>query len=419
MYNFAENQNMLCIIAEILILNSQSNMRTILLKTFCLVALVLCTVTALAERNYFDNSTIDAQWRKREIKIKGGSKAPSIMTLLKAFHGAMPTWSVEQVIKHGTQTPDGEAYQDADDWSVLVDRKQGYAHLTSETDINQMEACVWRKKDGHRFFAVSLYEQHVMPQNILCWYDYDPDTETLTPEESPVDAFLDVQTEEYRKRAIAGGMLSWSLPMKGTDFLLYEHISSLPTITHVHKWNGMMLLRSQINIEDFTFKWFGNSMPAKASEQGFNSYTIFNITDGENPTLVLRKTDEGTYGYGNRYCIFSSFKGDYSVVAVNNNMYDIEAMYHPKQVTGKPWKQTDAVTVTHDALGNKIYSVVTDGLVSYYVMQPADDNTGQLRRVIGYGASEETKDITTAEPASPITIDTRWFPCTITNSTEE
>ena len=185
-------------------------MRTILTRTFCLAALVLCTLTAMAEENYVGNSDINAQWRKREIKVKGGSKAPSIMTLLKAFQGAMPTWSVGKVIKHGTQTPDGEQYQDAEEWSVLVDRKQGYADLSSDTDCNQVQACLWRKKDGHRFFAVSLYEQHTMPQHVLCWYDYNPDTETLTPEESPVDAFLDVQTEEFRKRAIAGGELGWS-----------------------------------------------------------------------------------------------------------------------------------------------------------------------------------------------------------------
>ena len=394
-------------------------MRTILTRTFCLAVLVLCTMTAMAEENYVGNSDINAQWRKREIKVKGGSKAPSIMTLLKAFQGAMPTWSVGKVIKHGTQTPDGEQYQDAEEWSVLVDRKQGYADLSSATDCNQVQACLWRKKDGHRFFAVSLYEQHTMPQHVLCWYDYNPDTETLTPAESPVDAFLDVQTEEYRKRAIAGGELSWSLPRKGTDFLLYEYIGSMPTITHVHKWNGMMLLRSQINIEDFTFKWFGNSMPAKASEQGFNSYTILNMSADGTPVLVLRKTDEGTYGYGNRYCIFSTFKGDKTVVAANNDLYGIDALYHPKPVAGKPWKQTDVVALTHDALGNKIYTVLTEGLVSYYVMQSADDKTGKFCRVIGYGAKEETTDIITSVPASPIAIDTRWFPCTITNSTEE
>ena len=47
------------------------------------------------------------------------------------------------------------------------------------------------------------------------------------------------------------------------------------------------------------------------------------------------------------------------------------------------------------------------------------DKTGKFCRVIGYGAKEETKDIITSVPASPIAIDTRWFPCTITNSTEE
>ena len=78
-------------------------MRTILTRTFYLAALVLCTLTAMAEENYVGNSDINAQWRKREIKVKGGSKAPSIMTLLKAFQGAMPTWSVGKVIKHGEQ----------------------------------------------------------------------------------------------------------------------------------------------------------------------------------------------------------------------------------------------------------------------------------------------------------------------------
>lgn len=385
----------------------------ITLTTLLSYMLTLCCLTAAAETNYKDNSAIDAQWRKTEIKVKGGSKAPSIMTLLKAFHSVMPTWSVEQVIKHGSQTTDGQQYQDADDWHVLVNRRQGYAELSSQTDIDQVTACLWRKKDGSRFFAVSLYQQHSTPSNILCWYEYNPKTETMVPKESPVDDFLDVQTDEYRKRAIAAGELSWALPMSGTDFMLYENIGSLPTIAHVHKWNGMQFMRTEIRVSDFTFRWFGSGEPAKASSQGFNSYSLLNLSADGSPVLLLRKTQEGTYGYGTTYTMFSSFKGENVVVATNNGLYNMEGIYHPKVMEGKPWKTTDAVTVTRDATNNTIYAVISDGLVSYYVWAPTDDINGTRRRVIGYGGNDETIDITLSEPSEAIPVDSRWFPCVI------
>ena len=126
------------------------------------------------------------------------------------------SWVVGEVLKQADHPAKGTRQsgtasiwdgKEDDDYRILIDKKNGYVDLESETDINQMMACVWRKANGHRIFAVSLYEQHEMPQNLLCWYDYDPATQMMKPERSPLDDFKPVSP---------GATVTWDLPMKGS-----------------------------------------------------------------------------------------------------------------------------------------------------------------------------------------------------------
>ena len=139
---------------------------------------------------------MNAQWFKTTIPVENGGQAPDVVKLLRAFHEAMPTWVTGEVLQQADHPAKGTRLsgtasiwdgKEDDDFRILVDRKNGYVDLESETDIDQMSACVWRKDNGHRIFAISLYEQHVMPQNLLCWYDYDPKTQKMTPAKGPLD----------------------------------------------------------------------------------------------------------------------------------------------------------------------------------------------------------------------------------------
>ena len=151
--------------------------------------MLMCAIS-MAAQNFLDNSEVNNQWFKTTIPVKNGGQAPDVVKLLRAFNEAMPTWVVGEVLEQADHPAKGTRQsgtasiwdgEEEDDYRILIDRRNGYVDLESQTDVNQMSACVWRKDNGHRIFAVSLYEQHVMPQNLLCWYDYDPQTQKMTP----------------------------------------------------------------------------------------------------------------------------------------------------------------------------------------------------------------------------------------------
>ena len=176
----------------------------------CIVG-ILTLVCSTSAQDYLSNSEINSQWRQKTITIKNGGQTPDVVTLLRAFHQALPSWVVSQVLKqadHPAQSTrvDGTAsiFDAEDDYRILIDRKNGYVDMESETDISQMAACVWRKDNGHRIFAVTLFEQHDPIQNLLCWYDYDPATETMKPERSPLDDFKP-SCDRYE-------FITWTLP---------------------------------------------------------------------------------------------------------------------------------------------------------------------------------------------------------------
>ena len=142
--------------------------------------LMLAVAIGMSAHELLSNAEVDAQWRTKTISVKNGGQSPNVVMLLKAFNKALPTWVV------------GE---------------NGYACYESLTDVDQMSCCIWRRTNGHRIFAISLYEQHVMPQNLLCWYDYDPQTQTMTPERSPLDDY---------KKPFPQMEIGWTLPQKCT-----------------------------------------------------------------------------------------------------------------------------------------------------------------------------------------------------------
>ena len=99
------------------------------------------------------------KWGETPITVKDGGSSPDVMTLLKAFHSVLPTNMTAEVLLRGEKLKDGEQYESEDDYRVLVDRKKGYCDLESETADEQMQACVWQKMNGHRIFAVTLYDE--------------------------------------------------------------------------------------------------------------------------------------------------------------------------------------------------------------------------------------------------------------------
>lgn len=113
-------------------------------------------------------------------------------------------------------------------YKVINDSKNGYVEASDEgSDRQYMSACVWRRSNGHRLFAIVI-GQPVDPEiEIICFYDYDPKKKTLTPEPKAIGEWMDIT---------ARGDYSFTLPRVGKELLIFD---SRDQLMHHFKWNGM------------------------------------------------------------------------------------------------------------------------------------------------------------------------------------
>ena len=372
-------------------------MKRIIIGILCLSALIGSTTA----QDLKCNSDVANQWRQKSIVVKGGGQTPDVMTLLQAFHSQLPTWVTGEVLKRGKGLKDGEQYESEEDYRVLVNRRNGYVDLASQTDIDQMQACVWKRKNGHRLFAISLYEQHDPVANLLCWYDYDPQTQTMKPDHSPLDDFH----KQYPQ-----SQLGWDLPMKGTDFEIMEYEALFPTLTHIYTWDGMQHHKAKVQIEDFQYQCFADGDWLQASEQGFLSYALADLTDCGSPILCLRKASAQEAGDA-EYAFFAEFKGKMQMVGSNDIEYLLNDIFIPQPESDAPWTQKDVVVYTSDFMHDHYYAVLDGGSVQYFVVdEPFEDDFqhGYEPRTIGYGTEKETIHIIHASVAKRITPTLNW-----------
>lgn len=365
-------------------------MRRILI---CIIVLI-AFIGSNSAQNTLDNSEVNSQWRTKKISVKNGGQTSDVVTLLRAFHQALPTWAVSQVLKQadhpakGTRQSGTAAIWDGeeeDDYRILIDRRNGYADLASQTDIDQTAASVWRKDNGHRIFALSLFQQHGNPQNVLCWYDYDPQTQTMTPEKSPLDDF---------KPSAKGAFVAYELPMTGTDFNIIEYYPSLPAITHVYKWNRKQFLYNGVQMPDFEYKLAPDSKSTtRISESGyaFSHYCLIDPTDSGSPMMAFCNFVEGEIG---DLMLIGEFKGSH--VALGQKTRDGEKLnlfYAPEAQNGN-----QQVAVVHrDMAGGLWYNILLGNLVQYVVCDlPNFANPDEGRTVkitAGFGSDDETTEI--------------------------
>ena len=365
-------------------------MRRILI---CIIVLI-AFIGSNSAQNTLDNSEVNSQWRTKKISVKDGGQTPDVVTLLRAFHQALPTWAVSQVLKQadhpakGTRQSGTAAIWDGeeeDDYRILIDRRNGYADLASQTDIDQTAASVWRKDNGHRIFALSLFQQHGNPQNVLCWYDYDPQTQTMTPEKSPLDDF---------KPSAKGAFVAYELPMTGTDFNIIEYYPSLPAITHVYKWNRKQFLYNGVQMPDFEYRLAPDSKSTtRISESGyaFSHYSLIDPTDSGSPMMAFCNFVEGEIG---DLMLIGEFKGNH--VALGQKTRDgekVNLFYAPEAQNGN-----QQVAVVHrDMAGGLWYNILLGNLVQYVVCDlPNFANPDEGRTVkitAGFGSDDETTEI--------------------------
>lgn len=375
----------------------------------CILAMGAGSGNALA----LNNAKVDSLWRQKAISVKNGGQAPDVMTLLRAFNEVLPTWVVGEVLEQQKKPVPGTKrngttllYENnqEDELRILIDPKNGYACYESLTDVDQMSCCVWRRSNGHRIFAISLYEQHVMPQNLLCWYDYDPQTQTMKPERSPMD--------DYKKPSSVVEV-GWTLPEKGTDFIINEYSPFYPNVRRIYTWDGMRPQFSRIQMEDFEYQEFGDGEWTKASGEGFKDVAFVDL-DGY-PLLCLRKAKDSEDQERDDMLILAQFKGKMQTVAISDTFNRIRGFFHVKPEQDAPWTGKEVVAYTSDMMHTNYFVVVKEGLISYIVTEsPVTDEddveTGWEPKIIGYGSKDESIHIIHASVADHVEIDPQWIP---------
>ena len=179
------------------------------------------------------------------------------------------------------ETETAESDQEADEAGI---EEKETDDPEAESD-EYLEACVWNRKNGHKLLAITMF--HMTPSELvlICFYDYDPATQTLKPEKSLANLFIP-SFPSYRYRA-------W-LPQKGKNLVVEEFFGAI-TIKHTYGWDGMQPTNPQVTIDRlgecqalFNEDYYGNF-----SAQ-FSQYAMMDIDHDGVPELLLQSEDEST-----------------------------------------------------------------------------------------------------------------------------
>ena len=145
------------------------------MKTIRTVLTLVCALamTAASAAEPLSNSEVDARWRKTAIKVAGGGAAPNVVTLLKAFHQALPTWVVGEVLDQndhpakGTRRNGSTLILESDE-EIGPDRWQSYSDILNRLLCEAHDS--YRKKIEQKIM-LPLEVRFVQPQTFALYRD--------------------------------------------------------------------------------------------------------------------------------------------------------------------------------------------------------------------------------------------------------
>lgn len=161
-------------------------------KVYFIVFAALLTVgcngkTEQAQQQADVQEVVEQGRQDKGIKVGNGGENPTVMQLLKAYSAVYPTAAADSIF---AEAGDKEDY--VENWyngssSVFVDCidycTAWYNH--GDTGDERLDARTYQRDNGHTLFAVRI-EQQNPEQKLFCrFYDYDPKTQTMTPEGEP------------------------------------------------------------------------------------------------------------------------------------------------------------------------------------------------------------------------------------------
>jgi len=281
-------------------------MKKIIILAVCLLAIVSCkqkqagasqdaapedsvqtSEAANNEGGIVTPGTLNEQWKAKSIKVENGGENPNIYNLLNAFHKVWNTNSVETLLNKAKDPK--FSYEDDMETggSIMIERKNGYAQVTGgDTDEESMAAALWKCNNGHRLFIIKIFKplednRSLPAEQAVCCYDYDPQTETMTPKQNNITQF----------KAKQGNYAVYNLPREGTTFSIMDSNQSYEGTYHIFVWDGKQFTEDNAYTNDQLFKQANGTW--RCNEEGKPKIT-FQITNDKDHYWAI--TDCGIWG---------------------------------------------------------------------------------------------------------------------------
>ena len=291
------------------------------MKKFFLLLLTVTTSIYTLAIDYHSLEEIYDQWKSRNIKVPQGGSNPGIVKLVKAFQDTWHSYNISPVLEKA-KNPNFTFEADEEyGGGITVDRKNGFVSLDNGgSDSGYMEACVWRRDNGHRLFAIVL-GQPVDPEiEFVCFYDYDPKTFTLSPEAGPEQEFHPLYKDNH---------VGYNLPQKGKDFIISEYDINLQSnINHVFSWDGNKHHFSHISIDvKYGYRWFN---PKETDYLVKMTKIAFITLPGQEDYFYLLSDDEEE-----GMLAIAPYKGDIELIGINNPISHHQLSFYPNVVVTK------------------------------------------------------------------------------------
>ena len=363
----------------------------------CVFLLFVLACFSLHAQEMFTIEEVAAKWQTRTIKVAGGGEKPDVVQLLRAFDKVWPVY-VNQGVLNLSKDPKFTYMKDEEyDSEMIVDRKNGYVcDDAGGTDSGSMQACVWRRTNGHRLFAVEM-SQPVDPEiGVICFYDYDPKTQVMTPEKDMLSEFRPLKDREKYH--------GYLLPRKGTDIEITEYTGDCEDLFHhVFKWDGMNFHFSHVTIGKLEIgkRWFS---PKEMQYMGDLQYiSITDVDgDGESEILLADGTDDDA-----GFLVVSWWAGKQEIAGLHDPVSDHEVTFY-KGVVKTEAKSNDYTS----------YAVMNEGAVEQMItVYPTLGTAGKPKVTIDDANERKGNPVMTVEQAeqlirsldTPVSIHPRWI----------
>ena len=199
-------------------------------------------------------------WTDKTIEVNAGNNNPGIKELTLAFCKTYPQCETNEALRKYLSSPDAasmDTYQldlpshDGEytlTYDINCDSRNGYIRSMAWTQTDRFTyGCYWNRKNGHKLFAAFMdecWESIDWDQCLVVFYDYDPNTDIMTPEPA--------LTSMIEKRMKDFSCYEVRLPEEGKDIEVHGIAISEETDEGEEDWESVEL---KLKWNGDTFDW--------------------------------------------------------------------------------------------------------------------------------------------------------------------